>query len=180
MQTNEEWRPIPGWATSYEASSLGRIRSVDRIDTNGCRRDGKILKPLKSNNGLYEAVSLTQGRYRHRIQIHRLVLFAFCGIPLIEDAEARHLNGDGRDNQRDNLEWGTAKDNAADRERHGHTVKGSKHHLARLTEKDVRTIRTLYRPHAQPSMRVLATQFCVSRRAIQKILNCENWRHIKC
>lgn len=38
--------------------------------------------------------------------------------------EVRHLDGDKRNTAPSNLVWGTARENAADRERHGRTARG--------------------------------------------------------
>lgn len=40
----ESWRPIPGYDSLYEASSLGRVRSLDRRDPAGRSRRGRLLK----------------------------------------------------------------------------------------------------------------------------------------
>lgn len=50
---NEIWRPVPGWEDLYEASSHGRVRSLDRvirrsIDSKSHTRRGRILKPMWS------------------------------------------------------------------------------------------------------------------------------------
>ena len=42
----------------------------------------------------------------------------------------RHLDGNKTNPHADNLAWGTQKENAADRERHGKTSRGSKHSAA--------------------------------------------------
>ena len=41
-RVNEEWRPIPGYEGYYEASTAGRIRSVDRMQTG---RWGEVFHP---------------------------------------------------------------------------------------------------------------------------------------
>lgn len=40
------------------------------------------------------------------------------GLAPVENAETRHLDGDKVNNKPENLAWGTAKENALDRERH--------------------------------------------------------------
>jgi hypothetical protein len=72
-----------------------------------------------------------------RVQVHRLVLEAFVG-PCPTGMECRHLDGDGTNNRLENLAWGTAKENSADRRRHGTQVCGEQ--LSPLTEADVLAI----------------------------------------
>ena len=52
---------------------------------------------------------------------HRLLLLTFVGPPPFPGAQVRHLDGNPMNNALDNLAWGTAKENAADRDRHGTT-----------------------------------------------------------
>ena len=40
---NEEWRAVIGFEGIYEVSSLGRLRSVDRLDARGYRQLGYIV-----------------------------------------------------------------------------------------------------------------------------------------
>ena len=44
--------------------------------------------------------------------------------------EIRHLDGNKNNAHCDNLAWGTAKENAEDRERHGRTSRGASHSAA--------------------------------------------------
>lgn len=79
----EVWKQIPGHP-GYEASSLGRIRSIDRAETyfrKDCKNPinrsfkGKILKQYLENNG-YLTVFLGRGTI---FRSHRLVYEAFYG-----------------------------------------------------------------------------------------------------
>jgi hypothetical protein len=106
---NEEWRPIPGFPY-YEASSMGRIRSVDReiqrLGRNGKLHPlplkGSIISPVK--RGLYHAVTVRSEKGRSIESVHRLVACAF-----LETAEGKdfvnHINEDKLDNRVSNLEW---------------------------------------------------------------------------
>jgi hypothetical protein len=57
--------------------------------------------------------------------VHELVAEAFHG-PCPEGQEVRHLNGNRFDNAARNLGYGTALQNAADREAHGRTARGDR------------------------------------------------------
>jgi len=103
MRTNgglldEQWRAIPGHE-GYQASSAGRIRSIDRFLDDGRYRSGTVLMPWLAGEG-YEYVSLGKG---FRAGVHRIVALGFHGPALIEQPEAAHLNGDRRDNRAHNM-----------------------------------------------------------------------------
>lgn len=44
----EEWRDIAGFEDSYEVSNLGRVRSKERIASNGSHLSPKIRKGVGS------------------------------------------------------------------------------------------------------------------------------------
>lgn len=118
----ERWAPIPGWEGLYEVSDHGRVRSLPRVvksnDAGGTRWwNGRVRKPTLYNNGYYYVALTGRGR-RERFAIHRLVLLAFAG-PCPPSHEALHGDGDRGNNRLSNLRWGTSKENAADRDRHG-------------------------------------------------------------
>lgn len=121
----EEWRPIPGYEGAYEASSLGRIRALDRVTDRGRRWKGRVMTPAPLRNG-YLTVSLWRHGTQRTPLVHRLVLSAFVGEPA-DDQEALHANGDRADNRLVNLSWGSHSDNQYDQVAHG------THHHASLT-----------------------------------------------
>lgn len=120
--TLETWRSIPGHS-NYEASSFGRIRSIDRMETLRnqwgpiCRkRAGRILHTIPSNNG-YLRVSM----YRHMWKgVHRLVALAFHGEPSSGRSMINHKDGNKENNCPENLEWCSASQN----EQHSYSVLG--------------------------------------------------------
>lgn len=109
MESNvveEKWKPVVGFEGLYEVSSLGRVRSLDKIVPTGirnnktCIKKGKILKPLKDKG--YLRVCLHPGpKY---LFIHRIVASAFLpnpeGLPMIN-----HKDEDKTNNIIENLEW---------------------------------------------------------------------------
>ena len=134
----EIWKPVPGWEGFYEASSLGRARSLPRVyvqpkgKRGGGTRGGRILKPHKNPHGGYLYVNFTRPGFRQTFQVHVLVMLTFAG-PCPEGQQVRHLDGDPGNNRwapgdneeqiraaGGNLIYGTPKENAEDRdERHG-------------------------------------------------------------
>lgn len=125
--THEEWRPVVGYEGSYEVSSLGRVRSVDRIVTfkDGRKRlaRGRVLRSWSNNLG-HQVVGLAN---RQRAFIHCLVLEAFVG-PRPDGLVACHNNGQSTDNRVENLRWDTYSENNLDLVRHGTHWQVSKTH----------------------------------------------------
>ena len=110
----EEWRSIEGY-DYYQVSSLGRVKSLDKIvsskgGTRMCK--GKILKPNNDNGG-YSQIGLHKGGKQKIFLVHRLVAMAFpeiCGEykkGLVVD----HINTVRTDNRAINLKWCTPKEN---------------------------------------------------------------------
>ena len=119
QDTTERWKPIPGYEERYEVSTLGRVRSLDRLvyRQTGLQRSvaaqtpGRLLVPKISKYGerivlLYKGSRTT----RKMCTIHRLVLLAFVGAPSPHYA-ANHKDGDRSNNRLDNLEWVSYQEN---------------------------------------------------------------------
>lgn len=144
---SEIWKPIPGWEGLYAASSRGRIRSLDRAKPEparpGQRRiKGRILVAVKSPNGPYWKVSLTDGKRRTQQHVHVLVCSAFHGAKPLPHLEVRHLDDDKDHNAAKNLSWGTARENYDDSARNGRR----RHKISRaLSEDEVRMVRKALR-----------------------------------
>ena len=111
---SEKWKPVERFEGHYEVSSLGRVRSLDRILTqkNGRKRfhKGRIIKPRKINSGYYK-VTLSANRRQESPTVHRLVLVTFKGQPPSKEYQVNHIDGDKTNNRADNLEWATPAEN---------------------------------------------------------------------
>lgn len=107
------WAPMPRYEGIYEISSDGLVRNV---------KSGRETYGSPMNRG-YLLVRLYRDGIGRSFRVHRLVLEAFVGA-CPSGQEARHLNGTKSDNRLVNLQWGTAKQNSADRRAHG-TYRGS-------------------------------------------------------
>ena len=125
----EEWRPIPGWDGLYEASTHGRVRSIERTVLRAgrpMRVPAKVLAPNVHHSG-YRRVILARGGQRFEYLLHQVIALAFHG-PRPEGMEVRHLNGDQTDNRPENLRYGTSSENSRDTLAHGNHASASRTH----------------------------------------------------
>lgn len=113
----EEWRGIPGYEGIYEASNLGRIKSVagKRTINARCNRTWKerIMKLhlTKRSKGYNAMVSLWKDGKRKQLLVARLVAMTWCeGYKA--DLTVNHIDGNPLNNSADNLEWVTLSENS--------------------------------------------------------------------
>jgi hypothetical protein len=174
------WQGIQGFEDLYEVSDDGQVRSLDRIvlytrkdqRTVARKYRGKLLQPGLNSRG-YEIVTLCDTDNRHHTRaVHRLVLETFDRFR-ISGEECRHLDGNIRNNHRNNLRWGTAAENMADKIAHGTWVRGSRVGGSRLTEDQVREIKARLaqkEPHCS-----IALDYGVKAVTISAISAGRNW-----
>lgn len=72
---------------------------------------------------------------------------------------------------------GTPKDNLQDMVKKNRGVRGSKHHLAKLTEQDIKKIRELYKTGKYKQVE-LSRMFNVGNMQISRIVNKKRWKHV--
>lgn len=140
----EIWKSIPEFEGYYEASSLGRIRSLDVIRTapNGGEwvKKGQILKPRVINDFGHLGVKLSVNGVKCDRTVHYLVATAFHG-ERPEGLLIRHLDGRPSNNAPSNLAYGTQVDNMADAIAHDTVEFGERRYNAKLTNEVVIAIR---------------------------------------
>lgn len=114
-ESEEIWKPIPGYEGLYEVSNKGRVKSLERdiIDKNGKKyhRKERILKSLPDGNGYFQVCLHDNKGESKRLRVHRLVAEAFIPNP-DNKSQINHKNEIKTDNCIDNLEWVTAKENS--------------------------------------------------------------------
>ena len=110
----EVWKDVVGYEGLYEVSSLGRVRSVDRIVAY---RDGRkrffksaILQQRASTTSKYLSVPLYKDAKMKRHRVHRLVAEAFVPNPE-EKPQVGHKDENYLNNAASNLEWVTIREN---------------------------------------------------------------------
>lgn len=169
------WIDVPGWETRYQISERGDVRSKDMSvgARNGAvaLRKGRLLAPVRKSNG-YLCVTLTDGKNRPQISVHRLVARAFLGECPI-GLHVLHTDGNKANNHFTNLRYGTPAENVADTLLHGRQRRGSLHPQSRIDEDAVRVIRMSGR-----SAKEIASWFGVTSSHVHAIRSGRVWRHV--
>lgn len=124
----------------------------------------------------YLKVSLVIGGAYKEIFVHAIVARCFHGPRPSDKHMVRHLDGNKNNCTAGNLSWGTAQDNADDRERHGNTARGEKINNAKLNISSVAKIKERINNGVKYSQ--LAEQFGVSVSAIKGIKIGKSWGYV--
>jgi thymidylate synthase ThyX len=112
--SKERWAVVANTDGKYEVSTAGRVRCVRGYTTQRKTvHAGQILEIKEHATGYSYVVIRYDGTTQARM-IHTLVLETFVG-KRPPGLEALHENDNKADASLDNLSWGTAKNNAAER-----------------------------------------------------------------
>ena len=172
----EEWKDIPGYEGKYQASTLGRIRSLDRTVNSRNhytkrlfmrRIRGVVLRPgryCKSGH-----VSVMLGRNTAGKPVHQLVMRTFAG-ETPKGMEIRHKNGNPQDNRLENLHFGTRTENILDVYYQGGVWR-------KLSICDVQEVRTMLAMGVKGVE--IAKKFHVSERTISAIKTGKTFKWLK-
>jgi NUMOD4 motif len=174
---SERWLSVAGYEGRYEISDHGRVKSLARKVYRPTGRHGpswthypeRILKARIHAAG-YPVVCLMKDGKQFDALVHRLVAIAFIdgSGPLV-----RHLDGNPANPHFLNLAWGSHGDNEADKERHGRTHQGEKHHNAKLNADLVSLIRA-----STKSDLILSRELGVARYAIYSVRHRLTWDQV--
>jgi len=121
MANNEKeiWKAHPEYA-GIEVSTLGRVRTLDKMVWNGWGTylvKGRVLKPGNDKNGYLRVSIKVDGKWATK-KVHRLVAQTF--IPNPDNLpQVNHKDNDRTNNHVDNLEFCTSSYNAKYREKFG-------------------------------------------------------------
>jgi hypothetical protein len=176
----EIWKDVIGYEGIYMVSSLGRMKSNERVIER--KKVGIYVQPETFIAGCeyhgYLKTSLRKDGSKKDKFIHCLVAEAFLGIKP-EGMEVCHGDGDRKNNRIENLRYGTRADNVRDAIKHGthftpFASKGVERSYSKLNDEIVRYIRT-----SSETTYGLAKRFNVSKWAISNVRNNISWVHVQ-
>lgn len=170
----EIWKTIPNFS-KYEASSLGRVRSLNY------KRSGRVqvLKPSDNgNSGYFKTMLLRDDGIYNTRPIHRLVASAFFGDR--KELTVNHKDGNKANNNINNLEWCTRSENVKHAFKTGLMIpkRGELNGMSKLTKEKVEYARELARTKGRFWGRnKLALEWGVNPKHLQRIVNkSESWK----
>lgn len=175
MEEVEEWRPIAGFDSQYEISSIGRVRRL----VGGHRTyAGRLLKSSPKKPSSYHIIRLLDAKnIRLTRYVHRLVVETFRG-PIGSGLEVNHIDGDKNNNRLSNLELVSRREHyehAVSSGQNTTVLRGEKNASAKLTVQDVLAIRR--KSGTIPTV-TLAREYGVSFSTIRRIVLRQYWGHV--
>ena len=160
----EIWRDVPGYEGYYQASNLGRIKSLERIVKHNCggpkKLKERVLKGYVNRYG-YVIISLCKKGRSKSHSVHRLIISAFIGE---SNLQVNHIDGVKTNNNIENLEYVTLQENIS------HAVKiGLIKNNSRINEKNIiEDYKNGFR------LRQLEKKYKTSHQDIRKVLKANN------
>ena len=178
LDEGEVWKVIDE-APEYSVSSHGYVRRDAGTDHRGWKVStaGKLIRQrvVQARSGHLMVTLSTGGKIIHRL-VHRLVAKAFLPSPHDNRPFVCHKDGNPANNNAANLYWGNGAMNAADRTRHGKTLRGKDVGGAKLDELKVQAIREAAR--SGQSQKAISASFGVSQSNVCMIVNRKTWAHV--
>lgn len=157
----ENWKNVVDFEGIYEVSDFGNIRSTKT----------KQLKKITVDTYGRPYLGLWKNNKQKIVRPHKLVLEAFVG-KAPKGMECCHNDGNQQNNKLDNLRWDTAKNNHADKLKHGTSNTGERCNWAKLTKAQVIAIRADTRTQKE-----IAAEYGVQQSQISRIKNGIRWIH---
>jgi hypothetical protein len=116
----ETYKDIPSFEGHYQASNLGNIKSIKKINGH------VVLSPKIDAYGYCEVGLWVKGKVLYR-KVHKLVAQTFLENP-DNKPQVNHKNFIRTDNKLSNLEWATPQEDADHRAKNNRFIKGDKHY----------------------------------------------------
>lgn len=132
--------------------------------------DDCLIWPFNRNRGGYGVFKSERVRWK----AHRFICTLAFGPPPTPRHEAAHSCGKGAAGcvSPRHLRWATPAENGTDRILHGTSNRGDQHGMSKLTEDDVRQIRSLA---GVQTLRDIGEQFGIAQSHASMIINRKTW-----
>ena len=182
---NEIWKDIPNFEGHYQASTMGRLRSLNRSVNKKVgdeifisSRTGRVFRLRYKKNRRYLSIRLSKDGNTKGYPIHRIIAITF--IPNPENKpQVNHINGIKSDNRVENLSWMTSSENINHAISSGlnKSVVGENHGSCIFKNEEVLKIRELYAT-GKYSYNDIGRMFNSNKCRIFEIVKRKTWRHI--
>lgn len=173
----EEWRAVVGYEGLFEVSSLGRVRSLDRVayysDGRVRKHKGQLLSSWVDQDG-YRRVRLKVYQNNDQQHIHRLVALAFITNDNPEvKGTVDHIDADKQNNCVGNLQWLSRSDNSKKKAFDGTAavVRGS----AKINFEIAAEIRRM-KIETNLTLRQIGTMYGIDKATVWNIVNHKTWK----
>lgn len=132
------------------------------------------LKPYALRHGHLVVAIKPSGKKR---LVHHLILETFVG-PCPPGMECRHFpDRNPANNRLNNIQWGTNEENHADRIIHGTSNRGEQCGASKLTEEQVRSIRSMSKGEWGWQSK-LASELGITPASLCDIIKFRTWKHV--
>lgn len=156
MNDEEVWKTYPEF-DFIQGSSLGRVRTVDRVVVRKDRQKqfvkGRVLKQRRNKNGYMYVYFGINGK-TVGIRVHRIIATCFLENP-DNLYEVNHLDCNPMNNHFENLKWCSRKENIAYRDKLGHLNVKDNAPKSPVIAINLNTLESLYFPSQNEAAREL-------------------------
>ena len=169
------YRRVLGWS-NYAAGNDGSVWGLYHRSKGGYVKTRPVrLKAHIKTSGYLGVILSRIGSKPKNFRVHQIIALAFIG-PVPDGKQVDHVDGNKRNNRPENLRYVTPQENSIAKFEQGTANIGVKNGRAKLTESDVRMIRSR---HAELGTAFFVRKHEVTKETIYHILKRIIWKSVK-